>query len=94
MEKVFHKHLAHVAERFLSAFQRALPGLPLVELVWRLHFVFGAVAHTMSAAKVLRFVSKGMCDTSDVEGTLSRMEAFLMAGLSAPVPAEVEHAAH
>ena len=92
MEKIFRKHFAHVAQRFIPAFQRALPDLPLVELIWRLHFVFGAVAHTMSAAKVLRFISDGLCDTSDTEATLKRMEAFLMAGLKAPVPVEAEHA--
>lgn len=94
-QKVFEAHLEHVARRFFPAFQRALPELPPLELMWRLHFIFGAVAHTVGAAKVLRVLSNGMCDTSDAEGTLRRMESFLLAGMRAPVPAmEVQHATH
>ena len=95
-EKVFRQHTAPVAERFVPALQRALPDLPKVELLWRLHFTLGAVVHTMSAARALRMLSKGLCDPRDVEGTLRRMEAFLVGGLRAPVEqtAEVHHAAH
>ena len=92
-EKVFQKHLAHVAVRFFSAFERALPNLPRVELYWRLLFVFGTVTHTIGGANVLRAISGGECDASDVAGTLRRLETFLLAGLEAPVAAEVEHAA-
>jgi AcrR family transcriptional regulator len=93
-EQVFQKHLAHVAQRFLPAFQRALPDLPLVELLWRLQFVFGVMSHTMVAGKIVKFLGKGQCDTADVEGTMRRVETFVLAGLKAPVPVEVEHAAH
>jgi len=94
MERVFKDHLQPVAKRFIRAYQRALPGLPLVELLWRLHFCVGAMAHTLGAANLLRVMSDGQCDPTDLEGTLRRMEAFMTAGLEAPVPAEVEHAAH
>jgi hypothetical protein len=42
---------------------------------------------------MLQILSKGECDPSDVEGTLQRLEAFMIAGLAAPV-AEVQHATH
>jgi hypothetical protein len=93
-EQVFQKHLAHVARRFLPAFQRALPDLPQVELLWRLQFVFGVMSHTMGAGRIVHTISKGQCDVTDVEGTMRRMETFLLAGLRAPVAVEVEHAAH
>ena len=93
-EQVFQKHLAHVAQRFLPAFQRALPDLPLVELLWRLQFVYGVMSHTMGAGRIVKFLAKGQCDTTDVEATRRRVETFLLAGLTAPAPVEVEHAAH
>jgi AcrR family transcriptional regulator len=93
-EQVFEKHLAHVARRFLPAFQRALPDLPYVELLWRLQFVYGVMSHTMGAGRIVRFLAKGKCDTTDVEATMRRVEVFLLAGLKAPVPVEAEHAAH
>ena len=83
-EKVFQKHLAHVSARFFAR----------KELFWRLLFTFGAVSHTFGGAKVLRTISGGECDPSDVEGTIRRLESFLLAGLEAPVPAEVQHAVH
>ncbi len=91
-QKIFQKHLAHVSARFFPAFERALPALPRAELFWRLLFVMGTVSHTIGGSDVLRVISGGECDPSDVEGTLRRLEAFLLAGLQAPVPVEVEHA--
>lgn len=92
--KVFEKHLAHVSARFIPALGRAVPGIPQTELVWRMLFVMGAVAHTVGGANILRVISGGRCDPSDTEGTLRRLEAFLLAGLQAPLPVEVEHAVH
>lgn len=92
--KVFEKHLAHVSARFFPAFERALPEVPKTELFWRLLFTMGAVAHTIGGAQVLRVLSGGQCDPSDVDGTIRRIEAFLLAGLQAPVPEEVQRAAH
>jgi AcrR family transcriptional regulator len=93
-EKIFQKHMAHVLARFFPALERALPHLPRTELLWRMQFMMGAVAHTIGGARVLQVLSGGKCDASDVEGTIQRLEAFLLAGLQAPVPAEVQHAVH
>jgi AcrR family transcriptional regulator len=93
-EKVFQKHMAHVLARFFPALERALPHLPRTELLWRMQFMMGAVAHTIGGARVLEVLSGGLCDTSDVEGILQRLESFLLAGLQAPVSAEVRHAVH
>src|SRR5579864_5068831 len=66
-EKIFEKHLAHVAHRFMPAFHRALPCLPPTELMWRLLFTMGAVAHTIGGSKLIRVLSQGQCDPTDVE---------------------------
>jgi AcrR family transcriptional regulator len=93
-EKVFHKHMAHVLARFFPALERALPHLPRTELICRMQFMLGAVAHTIGGARVLEVLSEGRCDCSDVESTLQRLESFLLAGLQAPVSVEVRHAVH
>ena len=92
--RLFKQQFEHLARRFLPALQRALPELPRVELVWRLHFAIGALAHTMAASKMLEMMSGGSCEISDVEGTLTRLKAFIIAGLTSPVTTEVHHAAH
>ncbi|HYL38819.1 MAG TPA: TetR/AcrR family transcriptional regulator [Bryobacteraceae bacterium] len=93
VERIYKEHLEPVATRFIRAYQRALPGLPRAELMWRLHFAIGALAHTLGASHLLQIFSSGECDPSDVEGTLQRLEAFTIAGLTAPV-GEVQHAVH
>jgi len=67
---------------------------PRVELIWRIHFAIGALAHTMAASKMLEMMSGGNCEISDVEATLTRLKAFILAGLTSPVTTEVHHAAH
>ena len=92
VERLYKDHFQEVARRFIRAYRRALPELPEAELMWRLHFSIGAAAHTLGAARILRIFSQGQCDPSDVEATLERLEAFMIAGLSAPVSTEVHHA--
>jgi len=95
-EQVFRKHLAQVAERFFRAFHRALPELPIVELMWRMHFMLGAVTHTMSGSRTLHLLSNGLCDPKDIEGTTRRLMTFLLGGFQSPaaVAEEVHLATH
>lgn len=75
-----------VAGRFIRAFRRALPALPEEELFWRIHFMIGAMAHTLCDTQQLQFISGGRCDPHDVDGLCRRLVAFLAAGLKAPTP--------
>ena len=84
-ERIFKDHLQTVSRRFLVAFHRALPELPRNELIWRLHFTVGVMAHAVGAGHLLVKISEGACDPSDVSGMVRRMETFLMAGFQAPV---------
>jgi AcrR family transcriptional regulator len=98
-ERIFKDQFQPLAQRFFPALQRALPDVPRVELSWRVHFAIGAMAHTMAASRLLKLMSGGQSDVSDVEGTLTRLTAFILAGLTAPVAAapvsiEVHHASH
>ena len=94
-ERLYSEQFEPLARRFLPALQRALPEVPVTELIWRIHFAVGVLAHTMGAGEMLRGMSRGQCDPiGDAEGTLQRVKAFIMAGLTAPVPAEVQHASH
>jgi AcrR family transcriptional regulator len=92
--QLFKQQFEQLARRFVPAFQRALPELPRVELIWRLHFAIGALAHTMAASKMLEMMSGGSCEISDVEEMLTRLKAFILAGLTSTVTTEVHHAAH
>lgn len=79
------EQIRETAHRFKLAFHRALPGLPEVELLWRLHFAVGMLMHTMAGTYHLEVLFGDQCDPSDTDALVERMVTFLAAGLRAPV---------
>lgn len=73
-----------VIGRFAAALSEALPQLPPDEILWRLHFVVGAMAHTMQHAHLLAELSDGACDAGDHHAITERLVAFATAGFVAP----------
>ena len=94
LQRLFIEQFEAFGQRFKPAFRRALPDLPPVDAMWRLHFVIGVMAHTMADTQKLKFISQGACDPNDTEGIIRQMVVFLAAGMRAPVAsasgAEVE----
>ena len=82
----FLKPFEGVVERFGRALQRALPELGREELSWRLHFVIGAMAHTMAWAQKLDGPSKGRPRGTTPEAVQEALVEFAVAGMQAPVP--------
>ena len=82
------EQLDHVFRRFTDALGRALPHLPRGELFWRFVFMVGSMALVLGHTEMLKDRSDGLCDPSDVEGTVRHLVAFLAAGMRAPVPDE------
>ncbi len=72
------------AERFLEVLAQILPELPHAELMWRLHFLIGSLAHTTASGKLICLMSGGACDPNDVEGLLERLTTYAAAGFQAP----------
>jgi len=84
VERVFHKHLAPVSQRFVEALSKALPELPHSELLWRLHFSVGVLTHTMLWGRIFPKITNGVCDISDREALVNRAVSFVAAGFRAP----------
>ena len=87
MRPAFMELFREIRERFLPAFQRALPGVPEYEVFWRLHFVIGALAHTLvSSALVEQWYRGGKAagEGPDTEAVLERLLCFAEAGMAAP----------
>jgi AcrR family transcriptional regulator len=70
-----------LTERFLKAFGRALPGLSAGELAWRLHFVAGAVIHTLLHRETLDRMSAGAAGNPAMDTLIVRLGRFAAAGL-------------
>ncbi len=79
--------LAEAIRRFKAAFARALPDLPRAELMWRMQFMVGGMAHTLAGTQMIEAVHGDVLDTRDLEGMVERMVRFFVAGLAAPMPA-------
>ena len=78
------------------AFAKACPHLDDGELMWRVFFVIGAMAHILMDSFDLKSYSEGLCDPRDVDATTAYLGQFAAAALRAPatgfVAAEQEEA--
>lgn len=89
VRKTIFELFDEVIRRFPLAMGRILPDLPADELMWRLHFMVGAMAQTAMASETIKGLTDGLCDPGDVEGTIERLTTFVAAGLRAPATANV-----
>ena len=76
MPMIVERHFQPTVTRFTEAFRRALPDLPNEEMLWRIHFMIGSMAHALF----------GPPNASvDAQGVVQRLVTFLGAGFRAPV---------
>ena len=85
MDRLFNVHLAPVALRFNKALADALPGLPVADIAWRLHFSVGVMTHTLLWGHIMPRMTNGLCSIDDREALLQRTVQFLAAGFRTPV---------
>ena len=78
LEEVYGK----VFRRYMYLVHEAAPGIPPLELFWRVHFMLGAAAFSMSGIKALRAMAESDfgVDTS-IEQVMRLMVPFLAAGM-------------
>jgi AcrR family transcriptional regulator len=72
--------------RFEATLRRALPRCDRATIWWRLHFMAGAMAHTLHSGDGLAHLTGGLCDATDVDAVVEHLVAFTAAGLTAPAP--------
>lgn len=76
---------AECAGRFLAALYRALPEVPREEVLWRFHFMMGAMSYAISGTDALQLFT-GEFDDRNPERLMARLMSFLLGGLRAPLP--------
>lgn len=86
---VLANEFAPVLDRYKAALFRALPEVPREEIVWRLHFMLGAMSYAIAGTDTLRLVTDWQTGATDddPEHLLPRLMSFLLGGLRAPLPA-------
>jgi hypothetical protein len=64
---------AAVRTAFLKALQRSLPRAPAPALVWRLEFVWGALAFILCNPRRIEIETHGACNPADTDNLLAEM---------------------
>lgn len=77
---------AEVMDRFLGALFAALPEVPRAEILWRFHFMTGAMAFAISGLGGLYELAGLSATDDDPQRLLPRLMSFLLGGLRAPLP--------
>ena len=77
---------APCAARFLSALCRALPEVPRDEILWRFHFMMGAMSFAIAGVDGLQPLA-GEFGSDDTSRLAPRLMSFLLGGLRAPLEA-------
>ncbi|MFA5916092.1 MAG: TetR family transcriptional regulator [Burkholderiales bacterium] len=77
---------AAVLARFKAALIKALPEVPQEEILWRFHFMMGAMSYAMSGTDALHIVAEHELDDGDAEALYARLMSFMLGGLRAPLP--------
>ncbi len=91
----FASEYAEVIERYKQALIRSLPDVPRAEIVWRLHFMLGAMSYAIAGTDILHVITG--VEMSDYAGQepggkseamklSQRLMPFLLGGLRAPLP--------
>jgi AcrR family transcriptional regulator len=76
---------SEVVDRFMGALYRALPDVPRDEILWRFHFMMGAMSYAIAGTDALRLFA-GEVDDTDPRHLMPRLMSFLLGGLRAPLP--------
>ncbi len=75
-----------VIARFKSALVKALPNVPEEEILWRFHFMMGAMSYALSGTDALHIVAEESLDDGDTKALYARLMSFMLGGLRAPLP--------
>ncbi len=78
------REYAGAVPRFKAALFKALPDVPRDEILWRFHFMLGAMSYATSGSAALNLL--GGLEDSDPEALHARLMSFLLGGLRAPLP--------
>jgi AcrR family transcriptional regulator len=77
-------YMQHSHNAFIKALHRCLPHLSTETLIWRLHFVMGALFFGIRQPASLIALSGGRCNPEDLEATFHQILPYAAAGFRAP----------
>ncbi len=88
MEAMLIKQFEEILKRFTAALQEALSELTPEEVIRRMHFVIGGMAHTLAWSEKISLLCGQNHEDSLSSELLEDFVQFAAAGMAAPVPAK------
>ncbi len=82
-QEMLRAQRVEVRAAFLKALQRSLPRARLPGLVWRMEFVWGALAFTLCNPRRIEVETHGACDPASTDHVLAEMIRFFSPGFRA-----------
>lgn len=83
VQEVLHGQRAEVRDAFLKALQRSLPRARRPDLLWRVEFVWGALAFALCNPRQIELETHGACDLTRTDEVLGEMIHFFLPGFRA-----------
>ena len=89
LRESFFKLFDEVTQHFGPAFKRALPHLSTEEIIWRVHFAIGSLAHILVCSKMS---NSGMANVKieQSDALLEALVQFCTAGMAAALPTQTK----
>mgnify|MGYP002148269546 CR=1 FL=1 len=84
VRKFLAEEYAECVERFLAALYLSLPDVERNEILWRFHFMMGAMSYAIAGTDALQLVT-GKFDDENPSRLAPRLMSFLLGGLRAPL---------
>ena len=75
-----HESFDPLVSQYITAFKKALPGVPDERIYWAYHYLSGALTLTLAQTSRIDRLSDGICRSSDVETAYNLMVPFVAAG--------------
>jgi AcrR family transcriptional regulator len=84
VRKIIAQTFDDTSHAFIDAIQESLPHIPRTEIVWRCHFLLGALYYSLVTPERVARLSRGEADGSDAASAIEQLVRSTVASLQAP----------
>src|SRR5262249_33100269 len=92
VRKIIAQTFDDTSHAFIDAIHESLPDIPRTEIVWRCHFLLGALYYSLVTPERVARLSRGEADGSDAANAIEQLVRATVASLQAPALAQSETA--
>jgi len=82
--KIIAQTFDDTSHAFIDAIHESLPHVPRTEIVWRCHFLLGALYYSLVTPERVSRLSRGAADGSDAASAIEQLVRATVASLQAP----------